>query len=262
MAHDHPVVAAAALAGGDGEQITRLPQLDETVHHPRVEGRGLPVEGGIVAGVALPKRRELTTIEGGKQRRKGLPETEPDHFPPRLRRRGRQPPVPGGQLQALNDTGQGIGQGAIPVEDQQRGADAHGRRSRKWARSSGRGDSTVIASPEGSTKRSRWAWRNMRLSPAARARSLSSSRPYLSSPSNGWPANWQCTRIWWVRPVSSPTSNRVAAAKRFTTRKWVTACLPATSARTIRSPSPTVVFSRGASMRSRPLGQLPTTRQR
>ena len=35
--------------------------------------------------------------------------------------------------------------------------------------------------------------------------------PYTGSPSSGWPIWARCTRIWWVRPVSSRHSIRLAS---------------------------------------------------
>ncbi len=72
------------------------------------------------------------------------------------------------------------------------------------ARSAGSGALAENSTPvSGHTKLNWCACRNMRLRPAAFMRSLNSASPYFSSPASGYPACVACTRIWWVRPVSS-----------------------------------------------------------
>ena len=99
--------------------------------------------------------------------------------------------------------------------------------SSTWASSAGSGALTESCPPAGQSREMLWACRNMRRRPRARSASLAVASPYFSSPATGWPQCAACTRIWWVRPVSSVASSSEAREpKCCTSRKCVRALLP------------------------------------
>src|SRR5690606_36258113 len=74
------------------------------------------------------------------------------------------------------------------------------------------------------------AWRRKPRSASTNASEAPRGRrkgpPYSGSPTIGCLRWAMCTRIWWVRPVSSRHSSAVCARKRSRSRKWVTASRP------------------------------------
>ena len=74
------------------------------------------------------------------------------------------------------------------------------RAARAAARSPGSGERSSSGSPvKGCSNARRAACRNWRSRPSR------PGVPYSGSPATGCPIAWRCTRIWWVRPVSSRT---------------------------------------------------------
>src|SRR6185503_16893209 len=227
---ERTIEPAAALAGGDGQQmllgqiIQQLAHSGEQLHRVLAREEMLAVMGDEV-GIALDRQ-----VGHGKAQR--VVHAEPDSVRGALARRDLDPRVPGGLADAVHDRARRVDDRAVPVEHQQ--PVAHARfRSTNARISAGSGEASLIGSLVS-------GWRKASLPACSRRRCfssrLSAKSPYLSSPTIGWPACARCTRIWWVRPVSRWTSSRLSWFLLLSSFALVTALTPSACTATRRSP--------------------------
>ena len=66
---------------------------------------------------------------------------------------------------------------------------------------------------------------------------LAGGRRTGGSPHTGWPIAAMCTRIWWVRPVSSATRTQRAAGSSRSSSKWVRASRGRVACRSTSAPA-------------------------
>src|SRR5262245_24944517 len=225
------VEPAAALAGGNGEEMLPCEALQQRAHAVEELHRILAhLEVTAIArhelGVALRRQSRHGDAHGVLQ-------PEADDVARALGVGHLEAELAARVLNAGGDRRRRVDDRAVPVEDQQ--AEFHGRAcSTNALTSAGNGDSSVMGAPvTGCRNESRAAWSRSRCF----KRRFSAKAPYFSSPTIGYPACARCTRIWCVRPVSSSTSRKLNSALAFSFFTLVTAAMPSSRTLTRRSPA-------------------------
>ncbi|EST17028.1 hypothetical protein EDP1_3855 [Pseudomonas putida S610] len=129
---EHPVKAAARLAGSHRHSITLSAKSSQRFDDAVEQRRGLLIERRVDIGIVLTKALYLlrcqTRIKGVDR----LGQRQPDDPLDGLLLTGRLAGTLGSDLHGFDDAPDGVGQGTIPVEDQQRVVTAHSNAPRSW----------------------------------------------------------------------------------------------------------------------------------
>src|SRR5690606_29357060 len=263
MTGEHAIQPPAALAGGYRQIEPSSPQrLNRRVH--TIEQRGAPsLRVQIAIGIGLDNPTNLRApqlrVAPGHRVRQGQP-SGATHLPDTAHRPLH---IQGSALHGDDDVVDGVGQGAVPVEDQGVHCPTPDRPCRVRSHTSPGSARTLSRPPPGNSHSREAACKNNRLPPISLIILEKSSSPYFGSPAMGCPAWRACTRIWWVRPVMGRASTSVATSpKRCTTRNSVRDSLPSGLTSTMRSPERRLFFSKGACTFFRWDGQRPRTSAR